>query len=156
MTEPSVVHSTFVLERSYPKPPQAVFAAFSDPGKKRRWFGEGDRHTVEEFTVDFREGGSELLRYRFGEGTPFPGVELRNEGRYQDIVPNERIVIALAMSIGGKRVSVSQVTVELLPTATGTDLICTHQGAFFEGSGGPEMREAGWRKLFDNLAKELA
>jgi uncharacterized protein YndB with AHSA1/START domain len=155
MSEQSVVHSTFVIERSYPKSPETVFAAFADVTKKRRWFGEGDYHEVEEFAIDFREGGGELLRYRFKEGTPFPGVELTNEGRYQDIVPNERIVTASAMSLGGKRISASLVTLEFLPTEAGTDLICTHQGAFFEGSGGPEMREAGWKSLFDKLAKEL-
>ena len=38
----------------------------------------------------------------------------------------------------------------------GTDLIVTHQGAFFEGSDGAQMREQGWRKLLDKLTKELA
>jgi uncharacterized protein YndB with AHSA1/START domain len=33
----SVVHNTFVLERSFSQPPQSVFAAFADPAKKRRW-----------------------------------------------------------------------------------------------------------------------
>jgi hypothetical protein len=33
--------------------------------------------------------------------------------------------------------------------------MCTHQGAFFEGADGPEMREHGWRTLFDKLAVEL-
>ena len=60
------------------------------------------------------------------------------------------------MDIGGRRVSVALVTIELIPTKSGTDLICTHQGAFFEGSGGPQMREMGWRSLFEKLAKELA
>lgn len=156
MTEPAVVHSTFVVERSYAKAPAVVFAAFADAAKKRKWFGEGEHHTVEEFALDFREGGTELFRYRFGEGTPFPGVELRNEGMYEDIVPNERIVTASTMSIGGKRISVSLVTVELLPSEAGTDLVCTFQGAFFEGADGPQMREAGWNTLLDKLGKELA
>jgi len=43
------------------------------------------------------------------------------------------------------------VTFELVPTDQGTDLILTHQGAFFEGSDGPEMREEGWNKLMDKL-----
>ena len=30
MQEQSVVHNTFVIERSYPKPPERVFAAFAD------------------------------------------------------------------------------------------------------------------------------
>lgn len=156
MEQQSVVHSTFVIERSYPKPPEAVFAAFAEPGKKQKWFTEGASHEVEEFSMDFRDGGREFLRYRFKEGTPFPGVELTNESRFLDIVPNRRVVTASAMAIGGKRISATLVTIELLPSNSGTDLICTHQGAYFEGSGGPEMREAGWKALFDNLAKELA
>jgi uncharacterized protein YndB with AHSA1/START domain len=156
MEEQSVIHSTFVIERSYPKPPECVFAAFADPAKKRRWFVEGKNHDVEEFEMDFRVGGIERARYRFKEGTPFPGVALVSEGSYQDIVPNRRMVQASTMSLGGKRISASLVTIELLPTDQGTDLICTHQGAFFEGSGGPQMREEGWRKLLDQLATDLA
>jgi len=43
-----------------------------------------------------------------------------------------------------------------LPTERGTDLIFTDQGAYFEGADGPKMREEGWSKLLDGLAKELA
>jgi uncharacterized protein YndB with AHSA1/START domain len=156
MKEPSVIHSTFVIEHSYPKPPEAVFSAFADPDKKRRWFGENESHTIEEFEMDFRIGGAERSRYRFKEGTPFKDVALTNEGTYEDIVPNQRIVSASAMTLGGKRISASLVTVELLPTESGTDLICTHQGAFFEGADGPQMREAGWRSLLGRLASELS
>jgi uncharacterized protein YndB with AHSA1/START domain len=155
MAEQSVLHNTFVIERSYPKSPEVVFSAFADAAKKRRWFAEGHSHNVEEFAMDFRVGGVERARYRFNQQTPFPGVPLSNEGIYQDIVPNQRIVNASTMSMGDKRISSSLVTIELLPTDKGTDLICTHQGAFFEGSDGPQMREAGWRKLLDQLATEL-
>jgi uncharacterized protein YndB with AHSA1/START domain len=48
------------------------------------------------------------------------------------------------------------VTIEFLATETGTDLICTHQSAFFEGSDGPQIREAGWKALLEKLGKELA
>lgn len=156
MDEQSVIHNTFVIERSYPKPPEVVFSAFADAAKKRRWFAEGHNHDVEEFAMEFRIGGIERARYRFREGTPFPGVALSLEGSYQDIVPSRRVVTASTMTLGDKRISASLVTIELLPTDKGTDLICTHQGAFFEGSDGPQMREAGWRKLFDHLASELA
>jgi hypothetical protein len=57
------------------------------------------------------------------------------------------------MAVGDKCISASLVTVEFLTSETGTDLILTHQGAFFEGADGPEMRQAGWRKLLDRLTE---
>jgi uncharacterized protein YndB with AHSA1/START domain len=155
MCEPSVIHNTFVIERRFSKPPEQVFAAFADATKKRRWFAEGGQSQVEEFQVDFRVGGAERTRYRFNAGTPFEGVVLLNEAIYQDIVPNRRVVTSSTMTFAGKRISASLVTVEFLPAETGTDLICTHQGAFFEGADGPQIREAGWRGLIERLASEL-
>lgn len=156
MVEQPVIHSTFLVERSYPRPPERVFAAFASEEQKRRWFAESDHHEVELFEQDFRVGGRAALRYRFGKDTPFPGAALSNEEYYLDIVPDRRIVSASNMTFGEKCVSASLVTIELLPTDTGTDLVCTFQGAFFEGSDGPEMREGGWRALFERLATMLS
>jgi uncharacterized protein YndB with AHSA1/START domain len=155
MEERSVIHSTFVIERSYAATPERVFGAFADPIKKRRWFVDGRAHDVEQYEMDFRVGGQERARFRFKEGTPVAGEVCTNDTSYQDIVPNRRVVFASAMCLGGHCISASLVTVELLPSAAGTDLILTHQGAFFEGSDGPEMREEGWRKLLERLTEEL-
>jgi uncharacterized protein YndB with AHSA1/START domain len=155
MSEPSVIHNTFVLERSYPVPPERVFAAFADPAKKRRWFVEGDQHEVEHFEMDFRVGGREIARFRMKEGTPIAGMTLASAFVYLDIVPSRRIVAASTMSLDGRCFSASLVTIELLPSETETTLVCTHQGAFFEGADGPAMREAGWVKLLGTLAAEL-
>ena len=155
MEKQAVIHNTFMIERSFPAAPERVFEALSDPEKKHRWYGKSDSHNVERFEMDFRVGGVERDAYRF-KGGPFDGVLLSNEGTYQDIVPNERVIIASTMTMGDRPISVILATFELLPTDKGTDLIFTHQGAFFEGSGGPEMREEGWRKLIDRLAKAIA
>ena len=156
MEERSVIHSTFVIERNYPAKPERVFAAFADPAKKRRWFVEGGQHhEVEHFEMDFRVGGKERARYRFKEGTPLAGMALTNDIIYQEIVPNRRVVQASTMSVGEKCISASLVTAEFLASGAGTELILTHQGAFFEGADGPAMREEGWRKLLDRLTGEF-
>jgi uncharacterized protein YndB with AHSA1/START domain len=38
VTERSVTHATFVVERSYDAAPARVFAAWADPAAKDRWF----------------------------------------------------------------------------------------------------------------------
>jgi uncharacterized protein YndB with AHSA1/START domain len=156
MEEQSVIHSTFVIERSYPVAPERVFRAFADPGPKRRWFVERESHDVEQYEMDFRVGGAERARFRFKAGTPVGGLVCLNDAVYLDIVPQRRVVSASTMTIRDQCISASLCTFELLATEKGTDLIFTHQGAFFEGADGPQMREAGWRKLFDTLAGELA
>jgi uncharacterized protein YndB with AHSA1/START domain len=60
------------------------------------------------------------------------------------------------MSVGERCISASLVTFELAPSEAGTNLLFTHQGAFFEGADGPKMREEGWREILDQLAKEFA
>ena len=156
MAEPTVIHNTFVLERSYTAKPERVFSAFSDTAKKRRWFIESDHGTVEHYEMDFRVGGKESARIRLGPGTPVAGLACTNDITYLGIVPDRRIVFVSTMSIEDRCISASLATFELLPTKTGTDLIFTHQAAFFEGADGPEMRKAGWEGMFASLAKELA
>jgi uncharacterized protein YndB with AHSA1/START domain len=156
MAEPTVIHNTFVLERSYSVEPERVFAAFADTNKKRRWFIESDHHTVEHYEMDFRVGGRETARVRLGQGTPVAGLACTNDITYLGIVPDRRIVFVSTMSIEDGCISASLGTFELLPTEKGTDLIFTHQAAFFEGADGPEMRKAGWESMFARLTAQLA
>ena len=153
--ENRVTHSTFVVERSFPKPPETVFAAFADPARARRWYAEGEGHELDEFTSDFRVGGKQTLRYRLGPGTPVAGMTINNQAHYHAIQTNRRIVMAQTMDLEDKRILAAQVTVEFRPNGTGTDLILTNQGAFFDTGLTPEMLEGGWRGLMETLSKEL-
>jgi len=151
MKERSVVHATFVIEKKYPASTERAFAAFADPKKKRRWYGEGDESTLEQFDMDFRVGGKDRTVRRAKNGWTFVA-----ESVYLDILPNRHIVFAYTMSVGEKRISSSQATVEFLPQLGGTMLIFTEQGAYLEGADGPKMREEGWRLLLGQLADALA
>ncbi len=155
MEQPKVVHSTFVVERSFAQPPEAVFAAFSDPGKARRWYAEGEGHTLVEFTSDFRVGGTQMLRYKLGPKTPVAGMTIRNQAQFQEIQSNRRIVTSTTMDLEEQRILASLVTVELTATGSGTDLVLTQQGVYFSSGLTPAMIEAGWRGLLESLAREL-
>src|SRR5580658_9526099 len=151
MEQQAVVHNTFVVERAYPVPPERVFAAFSDPAKKRRWYADGETKQIESYDLDFRVGGKEHYASGFNEGHPLAGRTLKSENIYRNIVPNRRIIFTSSMALGETPFSVSLGTVELLPTDEGTDLILTFQSAFLEGADGPEMRKDGWNHLLDKL-----
>jgi uncharacterized protein YndB with AHSA1/START domain len=157
MTDRTVAHSTFVIERNYPAAPQQVFRALSDPARKRRWFAEGEGFEVDSFEMDFRVGGFERSRFRFKEGSPVhAGTPCANDTVYLDIIANERIVLAYTMNVAGSRISASQSTFELVLEGTGTKLVFTEQAAFFANADGPKIREQGWRVLLEQLARELA
>ena len=150
MTERSVTHGSFSIERTYESPPAKVFKAFADPEIKRRWFVEGEGWEVEEFNVDFRIGGYERSRFRFRGGAP-----VRNDTTYHDIVPDERIIIAYTMTVGDNRISASLATFEFKQESAGTKLVFTEQGAFLDGLDKVGPREAGWRDLLAALGKAL-
>ncbi len=150
MTERSVTHATFVVERRYDASPARVFAAWADPAVKARWFVGPDDWESSDHELDFRVGGREISR----GGLP-GGPVYAYEGRYQDIVPDERIVVAYDMHLDQTRISVSLATVELKPAGAGSRLTYTEQGAFLDGHDTPAQREQGTGSLLDGLGAEL-
>src|SRR4051794_40750511 len=102
MTERSVTHGTFVIERTYDASPARVFAAWADPAAKSRWFAGPDEWGTAEYELDFRVGGREINR-----GGPQGGPIYSFESHYQDIVPDQRIVYTYEMHTDTTRISVS-------------------------------------------------
>jgi uncharacterized protein YndB with AHSA1/START domain len=149
MSERSAVHATFVIERTYDATPARVFKAWAEPEAKASWFGPKVL-TRDGHELDFKVGGEEHLRVLTPDGTTF-----LFDSRYEDIVPDERIVYAYDMHKDDARISVSLTTVELEPSGTGTKLTFTEQGVFLDGHDTPAEREHGTGELLDNLGAEL-
>jgi uncharacterized protein YndB with AHSA1/START domain len=157
MTERSVIHDTFVIERTYPASPSRVFAAFASREAKDAWGDTGDIAGAEPATgpveFDFRVGGHE----RFGN--VYQAVRYTYDALYYDIVTDQRIVYSYEMYAETMRFSVSVATIEFAETDGGTKLIWTEQGAYldgYEGEDAPQMREGGTSEMLDGLAKYLA
>ena len=150
MTERSVTHNTFVLERTYDATPARVFAAFSDWEAKKLWFAGPPDWDLTEATMDFRVGGRET-----NKGGPRGGFVSSFEARYYDIVPDERIVYAYEMHVDDVRISVSVATIELKADGKRTRLKLTEQGAYLDGFDNGDKRREGTEGLLDALGASL-
>lgn len=149
MTQHTVAHASFVIERAYDAAPARVFAAFTRPDVKDQWsacHGDWKRHEA-----DIRVGGHE----RGSGGAASGGPVWSNDTIYLEIVQNRRLVFAYTMDRDGVRVSASLTTVEIHPAAKGSRLVLTEQGAFFDGLEDPAGREEGTRLGLDELDRLL-
>ena len=156
MTDRSVIHDTFSIERTYPATPSRVFAAFASAEAKNSWGDTGDLEPAQgeagitEF--DFRTGGRE----RFGH--VWQGTTYRYDALYYDIVPDQRIVYSYEMYADGARISVSVATVEFAKSGEGTVLSWTEQGAYLDGIDGADaaaLRREGTAEMLDGLTRYL-
>lgn len=155
MTQRSVLHDTFTIERSYPATTSRVFTAFASEEAKEAWGDTGDLEAADppgtsEF--DFRVGGRERFSHKW-QGTTY-----RYDGLYYDIVPDQRIVYSYEMYADDVRISVSVATIEFAKDGDGTRLTWTEQGAYLDGIDGPEapgLRRGGTSELLDGLSAYL-
>jgi len=151
VTDRSVEPDTIVVERRFAAPPRRVFAAWVEPEGRDRWDvpGDGWEHATDK--RDVRIGGRDVIRF----GPP-GALDFRGETIYLDLVADQRIVAAYTVAERDHLMSVSVLTVEVLPDGDGTRMLVTEQAAFLDGRDSPESRRAGLDEMFDALADHLA
>lgn len=149
----SVVHASFTITRNWKHAPARVFEAFAKEEAKAKWFAPGIE--LHERSFDFREGGREVVSGKHPNGvvTAFHCV-------YHDIVEPKggsegRIIYSYVMHLDGRKISVSQATIEIMPEGAGTRLVLTEYGDFLDGYDDAGSREHGTNLLMDLLGKSL-
>jgi uncharacterized protein YndB with AHSA1/START domain len=146
MSDHSIVHATFTLERTYPLPPPEVFNAWADQKVKARWFA-GD---PSDYELDFRPGGIER------NSVVHEGKHITWESLYREIVSDERIVYTSVLAENDSVATASLTTVEFVPDGDGTRIVLVEAGAYLDGREQPAWREQGTGDWLDALGRHLA
>jgi uncharacterized protein YndB with AHSA1/START domain len=156
----SLVHASFTVTRHWKAKPERVFQAFADEQAKAKWFAGPPGFEQHEKSFDFREGGRETLSGKHAGGmvTAFDCI-------YRDIVEptsheptspaSGRIIYSYVMHLDGKKISVSQASIELFAEDGGTKLVLTEYGDYLDGYDDAGSREHGTNFLMDALGKSL-
>jgi uncharacterized protein YndB with AHSA1/START domain len=139
------IHTSFIIDRAFAAPPAEVFAAWADPALKQQWSDCHADHTA-HYSLDFRVMGRETHRVE----DPERGAQLV-EKVFFDIVPARRIVFAYDISLNGRRLSVSLVTVEFTASRAGTKMIYSEQLAYLDGHQDLSQRVHGTAEALDRL-----
>jgi uncharacterized protein YndB with AHSA1/START domain len=152
----SITHGSFTITRHWKHAPVRVFDAFARQEAKAKWFAGPPGWEQHEKIFDFREGGREVLKGRHAGGmvSAFDCV-------YRDIVEpagieSGRIIYSYVMHLDGRKISVSQASIEIAPEGQGTRLVVTEYGDFLDGYDDAGSREHGTNFLMDQLEKSLA
>jgi uncharacterized protein YndB with AHSA1/START domain len=141
-TKPSLI-----LKRRLNASPARVYSAWTDPEKMMRWWKPVDTARTLVAEADVRIGG------RFRVVMEMPDGERHDVGGiYQEIVPNEKLVMSWAWQSTPERVSL--LTLLFKPDGDGTMLTLTHERFFDEDA--RDRHNRGWTACLGQLEKFFA
>lgn len=146
-----VTHATVLVEREVPATTEQVFVAFANARIREEWGAPSDASTIIYDHDDFREGGED--RFRCGSKA---NPSIHGTTRYLEIIPDRRIVSSETISMDGRRLCASLITLELSPSGSGTTLRSTSQVASFIGDDMIKGTERGNNGSLDSLVNHFS
>ena len=108
------------VSRTLSAAPAAVFDAWVNPAKLRRWWA-GEQRIVRIHDLDARVGGAWRISFDTPEGNHF---EMR--GVYQEVAPPQRLSFSWTAARNGEAGARSMVVIEFAPAESGTLLTIAH------------------------------
>ena len=139
---------SFDLDRTYPAPPERVWAAWTRADLLERWVLPDPDWRLSRCEVDARTGGG--YRLRFG---PRPaGDAFAETATFAVFEPVERLVLDV-LTTGEDVSESSRCTVLLLPVDGGTRLELTVEG--LSGAQAAEHLRTGWQWCLEGIAAQL-
>lgn len=139
MTETDQPGETLTIRRTFDAARERVYRAFTESDELERWFVP-DGMTAEVRVNELEAGGEMAVTWRDGDD------RIDNEGRYVEVIENERVVSGEETDDGELRL-----TYEFRDAGGGTEVVITQE---FPGSV-PDGAEAGWTSMLDRLASML-
>jgi uncharacterized protein YndB with AHSA1/START domain len=92
---PDAGNPTIEITRVFDAPLALVWQVWTEPEHVKHWWGPHG-FTTPLYEADLRTGGMMRYHMRAPDGTVFP-----SEGRFEDVVPHERIVVTGVVEIAG-------------------------------------------------------
>ena len=138
------------ITRVFDAPRERVWQEWTEPERFAGWFGGADADVpLATVSMDVREGGDWRLTMFFGPNL----VESNWHGRYQEVVPPERLVLTMSDEPDGGRYELIIVVLNDLGDGR-TEMLFQQRGDMR-----PEQYDAagkGWGKFFDRVDERLA
>jgi uncharacterized protein YndB with AHSA1/START domain len=139
----AAVKPSLTLKRRLNAPPEAVYAAWTDPKKLVHWFGP-DQGPVTKAETDVRVGGRFHIVFHSEDGE-----EHDVSGIYREVIPNEKLQFTWAWRTTPERESL--VTVLVKPDGDGALLTLIHEQFFDEPA--RDRHAYGWNGSLNKLEK---
>ena len=146
--------STTELRLHLAAPPEAVYAALTDPRAVSEWMHPDD---MEVHAFDARVGGPIHVSLTYADPTRAGKSSARTDsyrGRFTELVPFERVAQTLAFDTADPAMR-GEMTIRfrLIPTPEGTELTARHEDV--PPGIAPADNDLGWRMSFDRLRRLL-
>jgi len=137
---------TLRMERTFRAPAEAVFDAWTSEQVLRRWWHAEHGWETVEAEVDLRVGGTVRVVMR----DPDKDKKYGGGGEYTEVEPPTRLAFTWVWDGDPRR---TLIELDFEEAGGLTTVRFTHRDLWDDES--VRSHEDGWRKLFDNLEKEL-